>query len=96
MYTYCFQGHDTTAALFSWTLFCLGNDPDVQRKVHEELDDIIGDSDDVTTLKKLPNLKYLERVIKEVLRLYPSVTSVGRRMVDDMQIGKIIFPALFS
>lgn len=64
---------------------------DVQRKIHEELDEILGDADDQKTLKKIPKLKYLERVIKEVLRMYPSVTEIGRTLINDVKIGNESF-----
>ncbi|XP_043284612.1 cytochrome P450 4C1-like [Venturia canescens] len=90
--TFMFAGHDTTGALVNWTLFCLGIELDVQKKVHDELDEVLGDADDRTTLEKLPNLKYLERVIKETLRMYPSATSVSRSLVNDLQIGEYTIP----
>ncbi|KAK2575288.1 hypothetical protein KPH14_008139 [Odynerus spinipes] len=70
--TVMFAGHDTTAAAISWTLFCLGNYPEIQEKVHEELQDIFGDSNEPATTKEISQLKYLDRVAKEALRLYPS------------------------
>ena len=36
------QGHDTTAMSSNWATHLIGTDPDVQRKVHEELDSIFG------------------------------------------------------
>ena len=62
---------------------------EIQKRVHEELDDILGDADERTTLEEIPNLKYLERVIKEVLRLYPSAPVVSRCLVEDLQIGTV-------
>lgn len=75
--------------MVAWTLFCLGNELDVQIRVHDELDNILHECDHVTTLKKLPSLKYLERVIKETLRLYPSVGVFSRALTDDTKIGML-------
>ena len=36
------KGHDTTAMSTSWALYLIGSHPDIQKKVHEELDRIFG------------------------------------------------------
>lgn len=38
------QGHDTTAAAMNWAVHLIGANPDVQAKVHEEMDQIFGES----------------------------------------------------
>ncbi|XP_044004041.1 cytochrome P450 4C1-like [Aphidius gifuensis] len=91
--TFMSAGHDTTSALISWTLFCIGNEIDVQNKLHKELDEVLGDRNEVVTTKDVSKMKYLHRVIKEVLRLYPSVTRVARYITEDMQFGKYTVPA---
>ncbi|EEC03681.1 cytochrome P450, putative, partial [Ixodes scapularis] len=58
-------GHDTVTQSLTWTLFVLGIYPDVQSKVHEELDLIF--AHDMTrgiTRADIADLSYLDRVIK--------------------------------
>ncbi|XP_015112787.1 cytochrome P450 4C1 [Diachasma alloeum] len=91
--TFMFAGHDTTGALMGWVLFCIGNDEKVQKSIHQELDEIFGDSNEPVTTKQIPQLKYLDRVIKEVLRLFPSVSAIGRTMSEDLELSPYTIPA---
>ncbi|XP_001604044.1 cytochrome P450 4C1 [Nasonia vitripennis] len=84
--TFMFAGHDTTSSAISWGLFALANAPEIQAKVHKELQEIFGDSGETANSKQLSELKYLDRVIKEVLRLYPSAPMVSRRLTHDTVI----------
>lgn len=40
------------------------------------------------TLEQIREMKYLDRVIKESLRLWPSVPFVSREMTEDLLLGK--------
>ncbi|XP_058818787.1 cytochrome P450 4C1-like [Topomyia yanbarensis] len=91
--TFMFEGHDTTTAGMSWALFLLGLHPDVQDKVHQEIDSIFAGSDRPATMKDLNEMKLLERCLKETLRLYPSVSFFGRTLSEDVTIGGYHIPA---
>ncbi|KAL4239904.1 Cytochrome P450 4V2 [Mactra antiquata] len=90
--TFMFEGHDTTAMASSWATHLIGADPDCQRKVHEELDAIFGDSTRDATMDDLKEMKYLECCIKEALRIYPSVPVFGRSLTEDATIAGVDFP----
>lgn len=90
--TFMFEGHDTTAVAITWTLFLLGNNPEQQEKVHEELEEVFGDSDTPANLKELSQLKYLDRVLKETLRLFPSVPVISRDLMEDVKMGNYTLP----
>lgn len=53
----------------------------------EELDQVFQGEDRPVTMRDLGELKYLERVIKESLRLYPSAPTVMRTLTEDIEIG---------
>uniref|UniRef100_UPI003B512026 uncharacterized protein LOC123680936 n=1 Tax=Harmonia axyridis TaxID=115357 RepID=UPI003B512026 len=75
--TFMFEGHDTTAAALSLILMLLANNPEHQEKAVAEILEAIGPDSDLAypDTQKFP---YLERCIKEGLRLYPSVPMISR------------------
>ncbi|XP_012062915.1 PREDICTED: cytochrome P450 4C1-like [Atta cephalotes] len=90
--TFMFEGHDTTAVAITWALFLLGNNLEHQEKVHEELEEIFGDSEVQASVKELSQLKYLERVIKETLRIFPSVPLIMRKLKEDVKLDSYTLP----
>lgn len=83
------QGHDTTSVGICWALFLIGLHDEAQERIFSELTEIFGtDNDRVATYQDLNEMKYLERVLKESLRLYPSVPNISRKMSEDIEIGE--------
>ncbi|XP_058085958.1 cytochrome P450 78A3-like [Magnolia sinica] len=89
-----FRGTDTVAVLIEWILARLVLHPDIQSKVHEELDVIVGKSRPVT-VSDIPALVYLQAVIKEVLRLHPPgpLLSWARLSITDTTVDGRHVPA---
>ncbi|UMM37758.1 hypothetical protein L5515_009424 [Caenorhabditis briggsae] len=90
--TFMFEGHDTTAASMGWTLWCIAHNPDIQEKVIEEVDRIFGGSDRDCTNEDLKQMKYLEKCIKESLRMFPPVPFFGRKVEKDVVIHGNFLP----
>ncbi|KAK7863480.1 hypothetical protein R5R35_010516 [Gryllus longicercus] len=90
--TFMFGGHDTTSTSMCWTLYLMALHLDVQEKVYEEQMEIFQGSDRKPTMKDLSEMKYLERVIKESLRLYPIAPFITRQVTQDIEIGEYCLP----
>lgn len=84
--TFMFAGHDTASSGISFCLYNIAKYQDVQQKVYDEIRRVIGDKPH--TQMDLNDLQYLERVIKESLRLFPPVPFIGRKMKADTVISK--------
>ena len=63
-------------------------EPVLQEKVYKEQQEIFGDSQRLPTYRCIQQMKYLEMVIKETLRLYPTVPLFGRKMSKDFDVGE--------
>ncbi|CAO1377861.1 unnamed protein product [Diamesa serratosioi] len=85
--TIMFEGHDTTAAGSSFVLCMLGVHQDIQEKVMQEQRQIFGGSDRDPTFADTIDMKYLERVILETLRLYPPVPIIARKVYEDVKLN---------
>ncbi|XP_059618539.1 cytochrome P450 4g15-like [Phlebotomus argentipes] len=85
--TIMFEGHDTTAAGSSFVLCLMGSHQDVQERVYAELKGIFGESDRPCTFADTLEMKYLERVIMESLRLYPPVPLIARKIQQDVKLN---------
>lgn len=61
----------------------------LKARAYEEINEIFLNPSESLTIEKLNQMKYLERIIKEALRLYPSVTMIGRIVNEDVQLCEI-------
>jgi cytochrome P450 len=78
-------GHETTANTLAWAWFLLSQDPASERRLHAEVDHVLGDAPaGFADYEKLP---FTRAVIEETLRLYPPVPLQGRVATGDGMIG---------
>ncbi|MCG8669440.1 MAG: cytochrome P450 [Pseudomonadales bacterium] len=84
-------GHETTSHALTWCWYLLAKNPDVEVKLHEELDRVLEGR--APTYEDLASLPYTEQVIKETMRLYPPAYVLPRRARCDTEVGGYKVPA---
>ncbi|XP_063821160.1 cytochrome P450 4C1-like [Ostrinia nubilalis] len=89
-------GTDTSAVGLAFAVSLLARHQDVQDKLYLELKEFYGDSSRPAMGEDLPHLKYLEAVIKETLRLYPSVPLIVRKIDQHVTLpsGRNLIPGI--
>lgn len=87
-------GFETTASTLTYTTYLLATHPQVQDRLYQEVCDVAqkGESGSLT-YEQVRDLKYLDQVITESLRLYPPVvTFISREAAHDFKLGNISVP----
>lgn len=79
-------GTDSTTAGLQWTLAELINHPDALKKLREEIMAVVGPNRLVEE-SDVPNLPYLQAIVKESLRLHPPLPFIMRMNKEDCNIN---------
>ena len=90
MVTMLLAGHDTTALTLTYTWYLLSQHPEVEGRVHEELDSLLGG--DRPTFADVRQMEYTEAVLNEAMRLYPPVYTIFREPQVDVRLGGYRIP----
>ena len=79
-------GHETTSNALSWMWYLLAKHPDIEAKLHGEIDQVLGGR--LPVMADLPQLRYTLQVVKESIRLYPPAWALfGREPSEDVELG---------
>ena len=94
MFTLLMAGHETTATSLAWVFYHLLRHPDVLATLRTELARVLGGGP--VEAQHLPQLEYLDAIVKEAARLTPVVTGVLRHLHAPARIGGLDLPAGIS
>jgi cytochrome P450 len=90
MMTLFLAGHETTAIALAWIFYLVAQHPEVEARLMEEIDDVVGNRRPAVT--DLPRLRYTEWVVTEGMRLYPPAYMFGREPIQSVKIGDFEIP----
>ncbi len=85
MVTFLIAGHETTSGLLSFTLYLLLKNPQVLQHTRALVDEVLGD--ETPRVEHLSKLRYVEQVLMESLRLWPTAPAFAMRSYEDTVIG---------
>lgn len=83
-------GHETTANALTWTWYLLSQNPEVETRLHEELDRVL--KGQLPAFADVAQLKYTEMVLAESMRLYPPAWAIGRLAENECEIAGYVVP----
>jgi cytochrome P450 len=84
-------GHETSSACLTWTYYLLSQHPEVEKKLHEEIDSLLPKYETPTS-QDVSKLEYTMKVIYESMRLYPPSWSIVRQASKACTLGDYALP----
>jgi cytochrome P450 len=85
LYMFLVAGHGTAATALAWTLWILAKDQESQRKVREEIENIIGERE--INAEDIDKLIFTKMVLQESMRLFPPAIPFSRSPIIDTTLG---------
>src|SRR4051812_1716065 len=85
IFTLFTAGHETTANALTFTWYLLARHPQVEGRLHEEVDAVLGGR--APTAADVERLPYTRAVLSESMRLYPPAWIVTRQAKHDVEVA---------
>lgn len=90
VYNLAAAGYEVTTFSMAFTLYLVATHPDVEAKLLEELDRVLGG--EALTMETLNQLTYNDQVVKEAMRLLPVTTVVSRQAAAPVEFDGYRIP----
>lgn len=87
-------GHETTAAVLTWSTFLLATHPETMAEVQAEVDEVLGKTPGRPTFDDLKEMQKVRHVIAESLRLYPEPPILIRRALEKVELPQVRFATI--
>jgi cytochrome P450 len=88
----CIGAYETTTNTLSWAFYLLARHPEVEARLHAEVDAVVGERA-APGFEDLPRLEYTRMIIDEVLRIYSPAYQFMRRAREEDEIDGYRVPA---
>ncbi len=88
--TLFFAGHETTAHAMTWAWYLLARHPAITAQLQQDIDAVTGGAP--LSVAHLSELPLLEQVIKESLRILPSVWVFMKEPIEDVELRGVRIP----
>jgi cytochrome P450 len=79
-------GNETSSNALTWTLYLLSQNPEAEAKMVQEIDEKTAVNPELN-FNSVAEYHYVRQVIEESMRLFPPVWTIGRRTIEDDEIG---------
>ncbi|XP_020282381.1 cytochrome P450 9e2-like [Pseudomyrmex gracilis] len=85
-FVFFLAGFDSVSTAMCFFVHEVGANPDVQRKLKEEIDDVLRETNGKPTYEAINGMKYLDAAFNETLRLYPLAAFLDRICVKEYEL----------
>ncbi|RQT31335.1 bifunctional cytochrome P450/NADPH--P450 reductase [Burkholderia cepacia] len=85
MITFLIAGHETTSGLLSFATYFLLKNPDVLQRARDMVDEVVGN--DTPRIEHLARLRYIEQILMETLRIWPTAPAFAVTPLADTTFG---------
>lgn len=85
-FTFFFGGFDSSSTLMCFVAHEIAVNQDVQERLQKEIDQVLENNNGQAPYEAVNNMEYLDAVINETLRMYPSGLALDRLCVKDFEL----------
>ncbi|KOC61112.1 Cytochrome P450 9e2 [Habropoda laboriosa] len=85
-FIFFFGGFESTSTLMCFAAYEVGVNEEIQKRLQEEIDQVLEDCKGEVTYEAINDMKYLDAIINEALRMYPVIVAVDRACVKAFEL----------